>query len=351
MSLSWGSRWHSFLQNGKHLQTGWIVTAAALAFYLGVIRPQESRISIDNSKSAGLAAVAQHSQLLARSRTKTVGFVGGVARADVDKAALISAHFSEAPPQSAPDSQDADADRKMVRTATIEMLVQSPAYVAEKIRILAERDGGFLVTSEVHGEPDATGATLTVRVPAVRFEAVREQIRKLGLRVENERLEAQDVTRQYADQEANLRNLKAEEQQYLLILKQARTVKDTLEVSEKLSDVRGQIDQQQAEFNALSKQVETVAISISLHAEADTRVLGLNWRPLYQIKVAFRDGLSGLADYFSAIVAFVFFLPTIVLWLATVGLGGVVVWKLFRWMARRWFGWGAFPSSATTPAS
>ena len=46
------------------------------------------------------------------------------------------------------------------------------------------------------------------------------------------------------------RNLKAEEQQYLLILKQAKTVKDKLDVSEKLSDVRGQTEQQQAEFNA-----------------------------------------------------------------------------------------------------
>jgi hypothetical protein len=48
----------------------------------------------------------------------------------------------------------------------------------------------------------------------------------MGLRVETEKIEAQDVTPQYTGQEANLHNLKAEEQQYLLILKQAKTVKD-----------------------------------------------------------------------------------------------------------------------------
>jgi len=44
-------------------------------------------------------------------------------------------------------------------------------------------------------------------------------------------------------------------------LKRAKTVKDTLDVSEKLNGVRGEIEQQQVEFQALSKQVETVATS------------------------------------------------------------------------------------------
>jgi Domain of unknown function (DUF4349) len=155
--------------------------------------------------------------------------------------------------------------------------------------------------------------------------------------VESERIEAQDVTRQYVDQEANLRNLRAAEAQYLAILKQARTVKDTLEVSEKLSGVRGQIEQQQAEFEALSKQIETVAITISLQAEAEARVFGLNWRPLYQMKLALRDGLDGLATYASTMTAIVFFLPTIVLWLATILVSAAVSWRVLRWVGRRAF--------------
>ena len=81
----------------------------------------------------------------------------------------------------------------------------------------------------------------------------RAEIRKLGVRVESEKVEAQDVTRHYVDQDASIRNLRAEEAQYLAILKQAGTVKDMLLVTDKLSEVRGQIEQQQAEFNALSQ--------------------------------------------------------------------------------------------------
>jgi hypothetical protein len=149
-------------------------------------------------------------------------------------------------------------------------------------------------------------------VPAARFEDARSEIRKLGWRVESERIETQDLTRQYLDQGANLRDLRAEEGQYLGILKQAKTVKDTLEVSEKLSAVRGQIEQQQAEFDALSRQIETVAITVSLRVEAEARGFGLNWRLLYQMKLALRDGLDGVAPYLSTMIAIVFFLPTII---------------------------------------
>ena len=69
------------------------------------------------------------------------------------------------------------------------------------------------------------------------------------------------MTKQYIDQGARLRNLQAEERQYLAILKRAATVKDTLEVSGKLDEVRSAIEQQQAEFDALSRQTETVAIA------------------------------------------------------------------------------------------
>jgi hypothetical protein len=230
-------------------------------------------------------------------------------------------------------------DRKMVRTSSVDLIVRKPAEVAEKIRGLAEGMGGFLVSSEVSGGTDAGSGSLTIRVPAARFEEARAEIRKLGLKVEREKVEVQDVTRQYVDDDANLRNLRAEETQYLAILKQAHTVKDTLEVSEKLSGVRGEIEQQQAEFDALSKQIETVAITVSLRAEAQAQVFGLHWRPLYEMKLALRDGLDAVASYGVAMISIVFYLPAMLLWIVTIVVGGAVGWKLLRWVARVFFAW------------
>jgi hypothetical protein len=232
----------------------------------------------------------------------------------------------------------AESERKIIRTSFLEMVVQRPAETADQITSLAEDLGGYLVSADGGGQNAVTGA-LTIRVPAARFEEARVQIRKMGLRVDSEKIEAQDVSRQYVDQDASLRNLHAEESQYLAILKQANTVKDMLAVTERLSDVRGQIEQQQAEFNALSRQVETVALTISLKTEPEPSAFGLNWRPLYQLKLALRDGLESLATYATAMATVLFYLPAVLLWVGTILIGMMTSWKILRWAGRRWFGW------------
>jgi len=232
---------------------------------------------------------------------------------------------------------DAAAGRKIIRTSSIEMVVQHPAEAADKIAALAESMGGYLVSADGGGQ-NATAGTLTIRVPAARFEEARAEVRKLGLRVESEKVEAQDVSRQFVDQDANIRNLQAEEAGYLAILKQAHTVKDMLAVTERLSEVRGQIEQQQAEFNALSRQVETVALTISLRTDVQAPVSWLNWRPAYRLKLALHDGLESVADYATVMVGILFYLPATLLWVGTIILAIVVGWRTLRWAGRRWSG-------------
>ena len=177
-------------------------------------------------------------------------------------------------PEAPGTGPDATAGRKIIGTSSMEMVVQHPADVADRITMLADKLGGYLVSADGGGQA-ATVETLTIRVPAGRFEEARTEIRKLGLRVEGEKIEARDVTRQSVDQDASIHNLRAEESQYLMILKQASSVKDLLMVSQRLSEVRGQIEQQQPEFNVLSQQIETVSLAVSLRAEAEAQVFGL----------------------------------------------------------------------------
>jgi len=238
-------------------------------------------------------------------------------------------------------ASSAPVERKIIRTNSLEMVVQHPADVANQIAAMAESLGGYLVSSEGGGQA-ATSGTLTIRVPSARFEEARAAIRKLGVRVESEKVQADDVTRQYVDQEASIRNLKAEEAQYLAILRQSHTVKDMLNVTEQLSNVRGQIEQQQAEFNALSRQVETVALTVSLRTEVQApTTTWLNWRPAYQLKLALHDGLESVADYATVMVGILFYLPATLLWLGTILAAIVIGWRIVRWAGRRWFGWGA----------
>ena|SRR5579863_2382886 len=234
---------------------------------------------------------------------------------------------------------EAEAGRRIVRGASIEMVVRHPAEVADQITALAEKLGGYLVSAD--GGENAATSTITVRVPATRFEEARTAIRELGLRVENEKFDAQDVTQQYVDQDATIRNLQAEEFGYLEILKQANNVNNMMIVAEKLSQVRGEIERKQAEFNSLTHQTETVAIAVSLRTEKEQQVFGLNWRPLYELKVAASDGLASLAEYASAMMTVLFFLPAALLWVGTFFFTAAFGWRAVRWVRRLWLGWTA----------
>jgi hypothetical protein len=238
---------------------------------------------------------------------------------------------------------NAGAERKIIRTSSLDMVVQHPAEVTREIAAMAESMGGYLESSNGGGQ-NATSGTLAIRVPASRFEQAQAEIRKLGLRVEAERVDAQDVTRQYVDQDARIRNLRAEEAGFLLILKQATTVKDMLAVSERLSEVRGQIEQQQAEFNALSKQIEMVSIAISLRTEPEPQVLGLNWRPGYQLKLALHDGLESVATYATTMTAVLFYLPATLLWVGTILFAVIVGYRVLQ-LGKRWLDAKSLPAA------
>jgi hypothetical protein len=235
-------------------------------------------------------------------------------------------------------SQNSLLDRKMVRTSSLEMTVKNPLETADKVRAFAESLGGYVESSQISAE-NASSATMTIRVPAAKLEVAKAELHKYALRVDSEKTDAEDVTKQYVDMDARLRNLRAEETQYLTIMKSATKVQDMLDVSEKLSGVRGEIEQQQAEFTALSKQVETVAITISLRAQAETDVLGFHWRPLYQLKLAAHDALDGLANYASTMAAVLLYLPVVLLWGLTGLLGAFAAWRVLRWAGRVLFGW------------
>lgn len=326
MEISWGTFWE--MSRGR-LKSGWLIAAGLAAVYFGAVLPSDNGHSIASesglASSVGWAPISlwrTHPLMLqkdvsfaSRGRVRTVG--------EINEAAAYSDSASTF-----------DETRKVVRTGSMDLLGKNPRESADKIREVAEHAGGFLVSSEVYGSDEASSASLTIRVPADQFENIRTAIRKLGLRVETDKLDAEDVTKQYVDESARLRNLRAQETQYLAILKQAKTVKDTMDVSTKLNEVRGQIEQQQTEFDALSKQVETVALTVSLQAEADTQVFGLHWRPLYQVKMAARQGIAGLGDYAAAMASFLFYIPAILLWLATILISAAIGWRILRWAGR-----------------
>lgn len=292
----------------------------------------------------GVVAVSKAVPRYASVGISSSHYTGLAAMEDREGGGFSTGSASDAEMSLADSPTEIEVSRKVASTSNLDLVVDKPAQAAEKIRALTERLGGYVVSSQI-GEAGNNYASISIRIPVTHVDEAKDEIRKLAIHIESERTQAEDVTKQWVDTDAHLRNLRATEQQYLQILKRATTVKDTVEVTEKLGEVRGTIEQTQADFAALAKRVETVAISIDLRPDFDVQVLGLRWRPLYRAKLALRNAVDALGDYAASMLEVIFHIPVIALWLVTLVAFAAVGWKLLRWAARIFLGWKAVPKT------
>ncbi len=239
-------------------------------------------------------------------------------------------------PQMGRVSEGTITQKKVVKIGSIEMTVKKAEDAAEKIQMLAERLNGFVSDSNIYEAARGikTGF-ITVRVPADKFDNAISEIKKFAVNVDREVISARDVTEQFVDLEARVKNLRATEGQYLSILKRADTVIDTLSVVQQLNSVRLQIEQLEGQLQYLSRQVDMSSITVQLTAEADVEVFGIRWRPLFVAKEALRNLMSGLAGYVDTMIRFLVFLPVLLLWLATIGVGIWAAWKIGLWIRNK----------------
>ena len=233
-----------------------------------------------------------------------------------------------------PGQPDAPDTRKIIRNGSLDLLVNDVGQSIDKIGSIVNGVGGFVEKStQING--GSHSASVTARIPAARLDQVIIQIKGLATNVDRESVEVRDVTREYIDLDARLRNAQAEEAQYLQILKRAATIKDTLDVTEKLSDVRGRIEQLQGEMKFLTAQVDMSTLEISLRSEADAAVAGIHWRPLRQAKIAASEMVSGLGDWADSVVAFFINLPLIAVWFLSVVALIIVALRVLRFLWQR----------------
>jgi len=275
-------------------------------------------ISIPNLSRSRKAAY--ESGFLARSRSRQV----------VEEQDKQQVQLALVPPST--------AEKKLIHNGELGLVVADVHAAAEEIERLTELNHGEIDKVEiVESGGGFLSATLLVRVPASGLENALTQFKKLAVRTEREQVSTVDVTREFYDNEAHLRNLQAEEQQYLAIMKQARTIKDTLEVSEKLSDARDRVERLQTQIQLMTHDIEMSQVNIALTQESEAQVLGIHWRPLYGAKIAVHELLGGLGDWVDWVVAALVKLPLIVLWVLTVGGSLWVVWRIGRSVWLRFF--------------
>ena len=275
-----------------------------------------------------IAAISIPNLLRSRSAADHAMLVGKLRNGDK--------HRAEAASHDGPlgvGNQRVTHDRKLIRDAELGLVVHDVNIAAEQIRKLVESSHGIVETLEIKQSSGmSSSATINVRLPASGLDSALPEFKKVAIRTEREQVATRDVTSEFFDNEAHLRNLHAEEQQYLAIMKQAHTVKDTLEVSSKLSDVRDRIERLQAQIQVMTRDVEMSEVRIVMMEDPDLLAASHQWHPLQNATGAVRDLRVGLGEWVDWAVAALLKLPLYLLWIVT-GCGiPYLIWRVVRYL-------------------
>ena len=234
------------------------------------------------------------------------------------------------------------SDRKVIYDGQMQLEAADTRAAFDRIVALVQGSGGFVASTSIGetGERDEQPTIfVTLRLPADNLTATLSQIMAVADKVVTESLQSQDVTDEFVDIEAQLRNLNALETELLALLAELRDNNNAdpsklLQVFDQIRATRGEIEQLEGRRQMLTNLVSLATLQVGiapLPAAAPIVATDPAWEPGVQAKAALRDlvaALQGLADGLIRVGLYV--LPILVLVAGPLTLIGWFVWKRLK---------------------
>lgn len=267
--------------------------------------------------------------------TALSGAAAGTVPASIDDES-----FAEEAPANFDVRLDVVVDRKVIRQASLQLHASDTRATFDEIVRLTESVGGFVANANVfpfEGEDAQPDVSMTLRIPAGQLTSVMTTIKGSVDEVVAESQSAQDVTEQFVDLEARLRNLEALEVELRALLEDVRKQPDAdpvklLTVFNELFSVRGQIEQIQGQINYLSDLTAMATLDVQVsQTPIDIPIVASAWAPAEAAKDALRSlvtALQGIANW--AISFALFTLPVLLLTLGIPATLGFFVYRRIK---------------------
>ena len=161
-------------------------------------------------------------------------------------------------------------DRMLVWKARLSIEVGNISNSVAQAIAIAEKNGGYVE----YKSDDCDGfASLKLRIPASAFTVAVGSVESLGS-ITSRYLENEDVTEQYVDIDARLKNRVVLRDRLRELLDKATEVKDILAIETELNRVQGDIDSMEARLKSLKGQVDFATLDLSFQRKPILGPLG-----------------------------------------------------------------------------
>jgi len=222
-----------------------------------------------------------------------------------------------APPPPVP-SASASTSPLIARTASLSLVVKDFSAIQAAVKAVVSRHSGYIGELNTSTPPDAAKTfSATLRLPSAQLEPALAELKQLG-RADQESQSGEEVTKQYVDLAARLKNSRATEERLVGVLRNnTGKVKDVLEVENEISRVRGEIEGMEADRRALQTRIDFATIMLSVTEEYKASLNGAPSSTGTRLHNAFVTGYHSVVENVIGLVAWLLESgPTLLLWAA-----------------------------------
>ena len=183
----------------------------------------------------------------------------------------VGASATPAPPSASRDAPTADLS-KIERDGSLAITIPDGSFkrAYRSTVAIAVANGGSLLSSETQ---DSGTGTLTLKIPAAKFDDVLVQLQKLG-HVDASSVTGKDVTAEYIDQQAHLKILRDERNVLSQLVNNSSNVSQIVSLTARVSNIQEQIDATVGQLRYLNNQVAQSTIKVTISERGATPAEG-----------------------------------------------------------------------------
>lgn len=188
--------------------------------------------------------------------------------------------------------------KKIIKDGRLEIEVLNLEKSKHQVDSLLKRYDGYYATERLNNTDWNTSYNLTIRIPSTSFEQLIKEIETGSGIVKHKEISARDVTDQFIDLETRLTNKRSYLKKYNELLKKAKTVKDILEIEEKIRGIEEEIESTTGRLKYLGDLVDYSTLNLEISKPKNNRYELVKRDDFTkQVKHALSKGWYGFIDF------------------------------------------------------
>jgi hypothetical protein len=189
-------------------------------------------------------------------------------------------------------------EKKIIKDGRIGIETKTLQKTKAKLDLLLKKYGGYYASENFNNTNWNSSFELKIRIPYSNFEKFIVETETSNGEILYKVIEARDVTDQFIDIETRLKSKRNYLNRYNDLLKQAKSIKDILEIGEKIRRLEEEIESATGRLNYLSDQVKYSTLNLTITAEKEVEILPTNREGFFtSLKQSLSKGWFGFVDF------------------------------------------------------